>query len=237
MYRSGHTEPDSKSGSPILGTWVRIPPSPPKKGIISYHPNYTYSIISLGEVGYEIIFIAIGLAMDAFAVSICKGLAIKKIKIRNSIIVGTYFGMFQAIMPLIGYMLGNSFRNFVTNIDHWIIFLLLGIIGIKMIVDSFEENNEKSDSSIELKTMLLLALATSIDALAVGITFSFFKLNIFYVVSIIGIITFLLSAIGVKIGNKFGNKLQNKAEIFGGIILILIGIKILLEHLNILILI
>ena len=185
----------------------------------------------------EIIFIAIGLAMDAFAVSICKGLAIKKIKIRNSIIVGTYFGMFQAIMPLIGYMLGNSFRNFVTNIDHWIIFLLLGIIGIKMIVDSFEENNEKSDSSIELKTMLLLALATSIDALAVGITFSFFKLNIFYVVSIIGIITFLLSAIGVKIGNKFGNKLQNKAEIFGGIILILIGIKILLEHLNILILI
>lgn len=181
----------------------------------------------------ELIIISIGLAMDAFAVSICKGLSIKKIGVKHMAITGGYFGAFQAIMPLIGYLLGIGFQDLVNSIDHWIAFVLLGIIGINMIKESFSDD-ENINSSFDFKSMLPLAIATSIDALAVGITFAFLNVNIILAVVLIGAITFLLSAIGVKIGNKFGEKYKNKAEFFGGVVLILIGLKILLEHLGIL---
>lgn len=177
------------------------------------------------------ILIAVGLAMDAFAVAICKGLAIKEIDIKKSIIIGLYFGIFQAGMPLIGYLLGSSFSSLVDKFDHWIAFILLLFIGINMIKESKE--NDTKNSSIDFKTMILLAIATSIDALTVGITFAFFNLNIIFTIIMIGIITFILSIIGVIIGHEFGDKFKNKAEIFGGIILIIIGIKILVEHLGI----
>lgn len=181
---------------------------------------------------FEIILIGLGLAMDAFAVSVCKGLSMKKMNWKNAVIIAAYFGVFQAIMPIIGYFLGTTFSSLVENVDHWIAFILLVIIGGNMIKDSFDEE-QKSNEQVDLKTMLILSLATSIDALAVGITFAFFETNIILAVSIIGIITFILSLIGVKIGNRFGNKFQSKAEFTGGIILIIIGIKILLEHLGI----
>ena len=181
----------------------------------------------------EIIFIAIGLAMDAFAVSICKGLSIKKIKYKEIITIGVYFAIFQSIMPLIGFLLGNAFAEIVQKTDHWIAFFLLGIIGINMIKDSFNNKNENKNSYIDFKTMILLSIATSIDALAVGVTFAFLKTNIVLPISIFGIVALLLSMLGVIVGNKFGDKFQNKAEFTGGIILILIGFKILLEHLGI----
>ncbi len=183
---------------------------------------------------FEFFLIGIGLAMDAFAVAICKGVSIKKLNWNQSIIVGTYFGMFQAGMPVIGYILGLSFENLVRQIDHWITFILLTAIGINMIKQIFSKGQENHNDKIDAKTMIVLALATSIDALAVGIAFAFFDINIWYVASIIGIITFVLSFIGVKIGNNFGKKYEKKAELFGGIILILMGIKIMLEHLGIL---
>ncbi len=182
---------------------------------------------------FEIIFIAVGLAMDAFAVAICKGLSMKKIDYKKAIIIALYFGLFQTLMPVLGYFLGSSFTNVVEKIDHWIAFILLSIIGINMIKESTSKEEEKRNDKVDIKTMLLLAIATSIDALAVGITFAFFKVNILLSVIIIGIITFIISFLGVIIGNKFGDKFQNKAELFGGIILILIGLKILLEHLKI----
>ena len=181
----------------------------------------------------EIILISFSLAMDAFAVSICKGLSMDKFNLKKAIIIGLYFGIFQAIMPIFGYLLGTSFSNLVENIDHWIAFILLAIIGGNMIKESFDDEVEKRNDNIDFKTMIILAIATSIDALAVGITFAFFKMNILIPVIIIGIITFVMSMIGVKIGNKFGDKFQNKAELVGGIILICIGIKILVEHLGI----
>ncbi len=181
---------------------------------------------------FEIIVISIGLAMDAFAVSICKGLYMKKINLKNIIIIALYFGIFQAIMPVIGYFFGAAFTDFVKNIDHWIAFILLTIIGKNMIKDSTDDELEKRNDKIDFKTMILLSIATSIDALAVGITFAFFKTNLTQSVLFIGLITFILSAIGVLIGNKFGDKFQNKAELIGGIILIIIGSKILLEHLG-----
>ncbi|MBR3002346.1 MAG: manganese efflux pump [Clostridia bacterium] len=181
----------------------------------------------------EIILIGIGLAMDAFAVSICKGLSIKQINWKKIIKIALYFSIFQAIMPLMGYLLGNNFSGIVEKVDHWVAFILLSLIGLNMIKEAFEEEAEKTNDSIDAKTMLLLSIATSIDALAVGITFAFLKTNIVTSVSIIGAITFILCIIGVKIGNKFGNKLQSKAEIAGGVILILIGLKILLEHLGV----
>ena len=181
----------------------------------------------------EIVLVAIGLAMDAFAVSICKGLSMKKMNWKSAIIIGLYFGIFQAIMPVIGYFLGITFSGLVENVDHWIAFILLAIIGVNMIKESFDDENEKRNEKVDFKTMIILALATSIDALAVGVTFAFFKTNIVLAVFIIGIITFILSLIGVKIGNRFGDKFQNKAELIGGIILIIIGIKILLEHLGV----
>ncbi len=180
-----------------------------------------------------ILLLGIGLAMDAFAVSICKGLAMKKMNWKNAIIIALYFGMFQAVMPIIGYFLGTTFESLVTTFDHWIAFILLLLIGGSMIKESFDNEDEKKNDKIDFKTMTALALATSIDALAIGITFAFLDVNVTLAVSIIGIITFIISVCGVKIGNKFGDKYQNKAELMGGIILVLLGIKILLEHLGI----
>ena len=184
---------------------------------------------------FEIVFIGVGLAMDAFAVSVCKGLSMKKINWKNTIIIALYFGIFQALMPVIGYFLGNTFSDIVKKIDHWLAFILLATIGINMIKESTDDELEKRNDRVDFKTMIVLAIATSIDALAIGITFAFFKVNLLLSIAIIGIITFALSIVGVLIGNKFGDKLQNKAELTGGIILIIIGLKILLEHLGILV--
>ncbi len=168
--------------------------------------------------------------MDAFAVSICKGLSMKKININKIVIIALYFGIFQAIMPLIGYFLGKGFENFVTQIDHWIAFVLLLFIGANMIKDSFNDNEDENDDT-GFKTMIILAIATSIDALAIGITFAFLGTNIVLATSIIGVVTFALSAIGVIIGNRFGNRYEKVAKIIGGTILIIMGAKILFEHL------
>ena len=176
---------------------------------------------------------AVGLSMDAFAVSICKGLALKKIRLRDSCAVGLWFGGFQALMPLLGYLLGSRFKQAVESIDHWIAFALLFLIGVSMIKEALSKEEEKADDSLSAKAMFPLAVATSIDALAVGVTYAFLDVNILPAVSFIGIITFVLSAIGVKVGNVFGMRYKSRAELAGGVILILIGIKILLEHLGI----
>jgi len=181
----------------------------------------------------EIIFTSIGLAMDAFAVSICKGLTLRKINLKKIIIISFYFGFFQTIMPLIGYVLGYKLKDFIMSIDHWIVFILLGFIGLNMILESLKPENNKLNDKTDFKTMFILAIATSIDALAVGITFAFLEVNIFLAILLIGLITFLLCALGVKIGHIFGHKYEKKAQISGGVILILIGLKILLEHLEI----
>lgn len=186
----------------------------------------------------ELFILAVGLSMDAFAVTICKGLCMRKVTIKKAGIVGLYFGLFQAGMPMIGYILGSQFSDKISSIDHWIAFILLSLIGISMIKESLEKE-EKSECKTEeeelsFKNMSILAVATSIDALAVGVTFAFLKVNIIPAVSFIGITTLVLSMIGVKIGNIFGVKYKSKAELVGGIILILMGIKILLEHLGIL---
>lgn len=181
----------------------------------------------------ELFVLAIGLSMDAFAVSICKGLSLGKITPKHMCIAGIWFGGFQAFMPLIGYFLGSFFADMITAYDHWIAFILLVLIGGNMIKEAFEKE-EHLDSSMTVKSMFLLAIATSIDALAVGVTFAFLKVQIIPAVSFIGIITFILSAIGVKIGSIFGPKYQSKAELCGGIILIIIGTKILLDGLGLL---
>ena len=189
----------------------------------------------------ELIILAVGLSMDAFAVAICKGLSMKKVSFKEMAIVGLWFGGFQALMPLIGYFLGEAFEKYIEQIDHWVAFVLLVLIGALMIKESFEkeekkeEEKEDSSSPLAFKTMLTMAIATSIDALAVGISFGILPdVNITVAVSSIGIITFILSAVGVKIGNVFGAKYKSKAEFAGGIILVLLGIKILLEHLGVL---
>ena len=181
----------------------------------------------------EVVLVAIGLAMDAFAVSICKGLSMKKMSWKKAIIVGGYFGIFQGLMPVIGYFLGTTFENLVTKIDHWIAFVLLVFIGINMLKEAFGNEAENCNDNVDFKTMVVLAIATSIDALAVGITFAFLKTNIVLASILIAIITFVVCIIGVKIGNKFGDKYERKAETVGGLILIFMGIKILLEHLSI----
>ena len=183
--------------------------------------------------GFELLLLAIGLSMDAFAVSICKGLSLKKMDWKKAGLAGLYFGGFQALMPLIGYLLGSRFEHLIVEVDHWIAFILLLIIGGNMIKESRGET-EELDDSFTFKTMLTLAVATSIDALAVGVSFAFLKVNILLAVCFIGVTTFFFSFAGVKIGNVFGSKFKSKAELFGGIILILIGVKILLEHLGIL---
>lgn len=182
----------------------------------------------------ELFILAVGLSMDAFAVSVCKGLAMSKITFRKTLIVGVWFGGFQALMPAVGYLLGVQFRDKITAVDHWIAFLLLGIIGINMIKEAVSGDCEDESDSLDVRTMFLLAVATSIDALAVGITFAFLDVHIISAVSFIGVTTFILSAFGVKIGNIFGTKYKSKAELAGGIILVLLGLKILLEHLGIL---
>lgn len=179
----------------------------------------------------ELLLLSVGLAMDAFAVSICKGISMKKMNWKKALIIGLYFGGFQALMPVIGYFLGTAFELIITNIDHWVAFILLGIIGGNMIKESFEDESDSCNDDVGFKTMVILAIATSIDALTVGITFAFLKVNLIAAISMIGVITLALSVIGTKIGNKFGNKYKNKAELVGGIILVLLGIKILLEHL------
>ncbi|MBR2704559.1 MAG: manganese efflux pump [Clostridia bacterium] len=181
----------------------------------------------------EIFFLGVGLAMDAFAVSICKGLSMKKINWKSAIIIAIYFGLFQAGMPVIGYFLGSTFSSLIQQIDHWVAFILLSIIGGNMIKESRDDEVDKRNDRVDFKTMIVLAIATSIDALAVGVTFAFFEVNLMLAITIIGVVTLILSFIGVVIGNKFGDKFQNKAELAGGIILIALGIKILLEHLNI----
>ena len=182
----------------------------------------------------ELFILAVGLSMDAFAVSVCKGLAMPKITVKKAAVAGIWFGGFQALMPALGYLLGSQFKDSITAIDHWIAFILLGIIGGNMIREACSGECENESDSLDIKTMFLLAVATSIDALAVGITFAFLKVNIAAAVSFIGITTFIISAAGVKIGNIFGTKYKSKAELAGGIILILLGLKILLEHLGIL---
>ena len=184
----------------------------------------------------ELFFIAVGLSMDAFAVSVCKGLATPKVSFKHFLIAGLWFGGFQALMPAIGYLLGSTFESFITAFDHWIAFVLLGFIGFNMIKESLEKGCcDDADASFALKAMFLLAIATSIDALAVGITFALLPdVNIIAAVLFIGVITFLLSGVGIKVGNVFGLKYKSKAEFAGGAILILMGTKILLEHLGIL---
>lgn len=184
---------------------------------------------------FELFVVAIGLSMDAFAVAICKGLSMRCATLKNALIVGLYFGIFQAGMPLLGYFLGVSLADQITAYDHWIAFALLCVIGGKMIVESFhgETENEEESGSVSFRKMLPLAVATSIDALAVGVSFAFLRVSIFPAVTFIGVVTLTFSMIGVKIGSIFGLKFKSKAEMAGGVILILMGGKILLEHLGI----
>lgn len=181
----------------------------------------------------QLILIATGLAMDAFAVAICKGLRMKKIDYKYAALIALFFGGFQAFMPLIGWMLGKQFEQYITSIDHWIIFILLAIIGGKMIAESFEKEEHVCQINYDLKELLLLSIATSIDALAVGITFALVKTDIIIAMLLIGCITFTLSIFGVIIGNRYGVKYKGKAELAGGIILILIGFRMLMEHLGV----
>ena len=181
---------------------------------------------------FELLLIAVGLSMDAFAVSICKGLSLKNLKKRHAALVGLYFGGFQFLMPVLGWALGYRFEHVIVSVDHWIAFGLLTVIGVSMIREA--RHADELDDDLGFKTMLLLALATSIDALAVGVTFAFLQVRILPAASLIGVTTFLLSVVGVYIGHLFGLRYKAKAEIAGGVILIFIGVKILLEHLGIL---
>ena len=178
----------------------------------------------------ELLFIAIGLSMDAFAVSIGKGLSVREIKMRHSMSVGVWFGGFQALMPLVGYCLGASFASVVADFDHWIAFVLLAYIGYQMIRESRSDDFEDVDPDFSFRTMFAMAVATSIDALAVGISFAFLKVDIWTSVLLIGLTTGLFSMAGVHVGNVFGSRYKSTAELFGGIILVIIGVKILIEH-------
>lgn len=175
---------------------------------------------------------AVGLSMDAFAVAMCQGLCLSKIKLRHCLTVGAYFGIFQGIMPLIGYFLAINFADKIKALDHWVAFVLLGFLGVKMLFDAFGKGEEEHNAcALGFKNMLVLAVATSIDAMAVGISFAFLPdVNIFTAVILIGVTTFVLSAFGVKIGSVFGAKFEKGAEVFGGFVLMGIGIKILFEH-------
>lgn len=183
----------------------------------------------------EILLISVSLAADAFAVSICKGLSLKKIDIKDAIKIGIWFGVFQALMPTIGFFLGEASQHIITSVDHWIAFILLAIIGGKMIFESFSHGDE-ANYDLSFKTMLVLSIATSIDALVVGIAYvcAYGSKNAVITFPMIGIITFMLSVIGVYAGNKFGSKYKNVAEFTGGLILGLLGVEVLLEHLGIL---
>ena len=184
----------------------------------------------------ELLLLSVGLSMDAFAVSICKGLAMKRVTPRSACIVGAWFGSFQALMPLLGWLLGTQFAGYIDQYDHWIAFILLGFIGANMIREALNKKEQEEDAgaSLAVKAMLPMAVATSIDALAVGVTFAFLEVHILFAICFIGVITFALSALGVWAGSAVGLRYKSKAELCGGVILILLGVKILLEHLNLL---
>ncbi|MBQ3140909.1 MAG: manganese efflux pump [Clostridia bacterium] len=182
----------------------------------------------------ELLILAIGLSMDAFAVAICKGLCTQQYRLRHSVVVGAWFGGFQALMPAIGFLLGSAFEGYIKQWDHWVAFVLLGLIGANMIRESFSKEEEACERNpLAFRAMLIVAIATSIDALAVGVTFAFLSVNLPVALLCIGVSTFLLSGVGVRIGNVFGARYKSKAEFSGGLILILLGTKILLEHLGI----
>lgn len=188
----------------------------------------------------ELFLLGVGLSMDAFAVSVCKGLGMRKLSKKQALIIGLYFGGFQALMPFVGWLLGSQFQKYITSIDHWIAFILLGFIGGKMMIEAVREWNEEEvvdvmDAPIDHKNMLVLAVATSIDALTVGITFAFLGTPIVEAITIIGITTMVISIAGVVVGNFFGSRYKSKAEFIGGLILVLLGLKILLGHLGILV--
>ena len=188
----------------------------------------------------ELFLLGVGLSMDAFAVSVCKGLGMRKLNKKQALIIVLYFGGFQALMPFVGWLLGSQFQKYITSIDHWIAFILLGFIGGKMMIEAVREWNEEEvvdvmDAPIDHKNMLVLAVATSIDALTVGITFAFLGTPIVEAITIIGITTMVISIAGVVVGNFFGSRYKSKAEFIGGLILVLLGLKILLEHLGILV--
>lgn len=186
----------------------------------------------------ELLLMGVGLAMDAFAVSICKGLGMRKVNKKQAVIIGLFFGGFQALMPFIGWVLGSQFEKYITSIDHWIAFILLGFIGGKMIVEALKPAEEcdevkELDAPLNIRELFILAVATSIDALAVGITFAFLSYPIVEAISIIGVVTFIICIAGVYVGNFFGSKYKNKAEFAGGAILVILGLRILLSHLGI----
>ncbi len=186
----------------------------------------------------ELFLIGVGLSMDAFAVAICKGLNMRKMNYRQAVIIALFFGGFQAFMPFLGWSLGRFFEHYIVSIDHWIAFILLGIIGGNMIKEALGDDDDEAECGschehLDLKELVMLAIATSIDALAVGVTFAFLRVNIFPAITLIGITTFVISFAGVHIGHHFGSKYEKKAELAGGIILICIGLKILFEHLGI----
>ena len=183
---------------------------------------------------WELLILAVGLSMDAFAVAVCKGLSIRALMPRHAAVVGLWFGAFQALMPLIGWLLGAAFADMIAAVDHWIAFALLAFIGGNMIREALGGEEEDCDPSLAPLAMLVLAVATSIDALAVGVTFAFLRVDILPAVALIGVCTFVISAAGVKVGNVFGARYKSKAELFGGVVLVLIGLKILLEHLDLL---
>ena len=183
---------------------------------------------------FELLLIGVGLSMDAFAASICKGLGMRKLDMRQGAVAALFFGGFQALMPLIGWLLGKQFEQYITSVDHWIAFLLLGYIGGKMIWDAFHEEAEDCPAGFDLKELTVLAVATSIDALAVGVTFAFLQVSIGPAALLIGCTTFLISLAGVWIGYRFGSRYKSRATLAGGVILCCIGLKILLEHLGLL---
>lgn len=186
----------------------------------------------------ELLLVGVGLSMDAFAVSICKGLGMKRLNMKQALVIGLFFGGFQALMPFLGWALGTQLADFITPIDHWIAFILLAVIGGKMLLDAFrggeeEEAGEATDAKLDMKELLMLAIATSIDALAVGITFAFLGVDIVSAIVVIGLTTFVISVAGVAVGHAFGARYEKGATIVGGVVLILIGLKILLEHLGV----
>ena len=181
---------------------------------------------------WELFVIAVGLSMDAFAVSVCKGLSVTRVRLGHSLTCGAYFGAFQALMPLAGWLLGVQFQGMITSADHWIAFVLLGLIGVNMVRESRSQEEEEVGASFAPKAMLPLAVATSIDALTVGITFAFLRVEIYWAITLIGVTTFVLSAIGVKAGGIVGERGKSRAELAGGLVLILMGCKILIEHLG-----
>lgn len=181
---------------------------------------------------WELFVIAVGLSMDAFAVSVCKGLSAGRVHLGHALTAGIWFGGFQALMPFLGWLLGSRFQSFISSVDHWIAFLLLGLIGLNMVRESRSQEEEEVGASFAPKAMLPLAVATSIDALTVGITFAFLQVDILWAITLIGVTTFVLSAIGVKAGGIVGERGKSRAELAGGLVLILMGCKILVEHLG-----